>query len=328
MTNNIKFSCLKATLVLSVVCLLFSCVPIQKYNDLMDRELKSSEELAKYRKQKDQFESASKDCDSRSKVLNKKYKSLKKDNEALRYEMKEDLIKIDKLKSQVATLENSFSKLRNMEAKEVAQFQSELEAKNLELQKKEDELMALEKQLREKERLLIIREQRVKELEELLRNRENAIQALKDKISAALRAYEDSGLTVEERNGKIYISMQAKLLFKSGSTNIEASGKKAIIDLSNVIQKESDWEVVVEGHTDTDVLNSSSHPTSNWELSVLRSTAVVDVMLSNSELSPKQVMAAGRGEFHPIDKNNKAKNRRIEVIISPNLNELFEIISN
>ena len=126
MTSNIKSSCLKATLVLSVVCLLFSCVPIQKYNDLMDRELKSSEELAKYRKQKDQFESASKDCDSRSKVLNKKYKSLKKDNDALRYDMKEDLIKIDKLKSQVATLENSFSKLRNMEAKEVAQFQSEL----------------------------------------------------------------------------------------------------------------------------------------------------------------------------------------------------------
>ena len=151
---------------------------------------------------------------------------------------------------------------------------------------------------------------------------------LKDKIAAALRSYEESGLTVEERNGKIYISMEAKLLFKSGSTNIEAAGKKAIIDLSNVIQKESDWEIVVEGHTDTDALNSSSHPKSNWELSVLRSTAVVDVMLSNSKLSPKQVMAAGRGEFHPIDKNNKAKNRRIEVIISPNLNELFEIISN
>ena len=101
--------------------------------------------------------------------------------------------------------------------------------------------------------------------------------------------------------------MEAKLLFKSGSTNIEAAGKKAIIDLSNVIQKESDWEVVVEGHTDTDALNSSSHPKSNWELSVLRATAVVDVMLSNSKLSPKQVMAAGRGEFHPIDKSNKAK---------------------
>ena len=139
-----------------------------------------------------------------------------------------------------------------MEAKEVAAFQAEVEAKNLELQKKEDALMELEKQLREKERLLIEREQRVNELEELIKNRENAIQAMKDKIAAALRAYENSGLTVEQRNGKIYISMEAKLLFKSGSTNIEASGKKAIIDLSNVIGNEKDWEIVVEGHTDSD----------------------------------------------------------------------------
>jgi len=130
------------------------------------------------------------------------------------------------------------------------------------------------------------------------------------------------------KNGKIYVSMEAKLLFASGSTTVEPQGKNALIELAKVLESEKELEIIVEGHTDTDKLNSASSPKNNWELSVLRSTSVIDIMLSNSKMVPAQIMAAGRSEFHPVDPANKAKNRRIEVIISPNLSELYDMISN
>ena len=171
------------------------------------------------------------------------------------------------------------------------------------------------------------REKRVNELEEMLQRKDEAVKALKTKVSNALRGFESKGLSVVEKNGKIYVSLDAKLLFNSGSTTVESEGKRAIIELAKVLEKEKELEIIVEGHTDTDKLASASHPKSNWELSVLRATAVVEIMTGNSFLNPAQLMAAGRSEFHPVDPKDKAKNRRIEVIISPNLNALFELIN-
>ncbi len=125
-----------------------------------------------------------------------------------------------------------------------------------------------------------------------------------------------------------YVSLEAKLLFPSGSTVIDAEGKRALIDLANAIEGQSDMEIIVEGHTDTDALRSTSIPRDNWELSVLRATAVVKIMTENSKVSPLILSASGRSEYHPVDPEDKARNRRIEIIISPNLNELFEIIDN
>ncbi|MFT5780215.1 MAG: chemotaxis protein MotB, partial [Crocinitomicaceae bacterium] len=146
--------------------------------------------------------------------------------------------------------------------------------------------------------------------------------------SDALKGFTNQGLTVEERNGKIYVSLEAKLLFASGSTTVEPAGKNALVELAKVLESEKELEVIVEGHTDADKMESASHPKSNWELSVLRATAVIKIMLDNSSIDPAQLMAAGRSEFHPVDSKDKAKNRRIEIIISPNLNELYELISN
>ena len=158
--------------------------------------------------------------------------------------------------------------------------------------------------------------------------KDQAVRELKQKIAQALRGFTEKGLSVEERDGKIYVSLEAKLLFASGSTIVEPEGKQAIIQLAKAVESESDLEIVVEGHTDTDALSSKSHPSDNWELSVLRATSVVSIMVNNSEINPQILTAAGRSEYHPVDELDKAKNRRIEVIISPNLDELFEIISN
>ena len=183
-------------------------------------------------------------------------------------------------------------------------------------------------ELKEKQRLLIEREKRVNELEEAIRKKEAAVQLLKAKVANALRGFENQGLSVVQKNGKIYVSLEAKLLLKSGSTFVEEEGVRALVELGKALESEKDLEIIVEGHTDTDKLNSSTSPKNNWELSVLRATSVVQILLNNSSMTPSQIMAGGRGEFLPIDESDKAKNRRIEVIISPNLNELFEIISN
>jgi chemotaxis protein MotB len=115
-------------------------------------------------------------------------------------------------------------------------------------------------------------------------------------------------------------------LFTSGSTSVQPEGEKALIELGKVLENEKELEIIVEGHTDADRLSSATSPKNNWELSVIRATSVVEIILANSSVTPSQLMAAGRGEFHPISEV-KAKNRRIEVIISPNLNELYQIIS-
>ena len=175
--------------------------------------------------------------------------------------------------------------------------------------------------------LLAEREKRVNELESIINEQDRAVKLLKDKVAAALKGFENKGLKVEERNGKIYVSLEAKLLFASGSTKVEDEGKKALIDLAKVLESEKDLEIIVEGHTDTDKLAGTTHPKTNWELSVLRSTSVIEIMMANSAINPTQLMAAGRSEFIPVDANDKAKNRRIEIIISPNLNELFKLIS-
>jgi chemotaxis protein MotB len=122
--------------------------------------------------------------------------------------------------------------------------------------------------------------------------------------------------------------MEAKLLFASGETAVDERGKEVIIDLARVLGNRDDLDIVVEGHTDTDAFSRAKYPRNNWDLSVLRATSVIEIMLANSDLNPESVMAAGRSQFNPVDPNDKAKNRRIEVILSPKLDELLEMVSD
>ena len=273
--------------IIGLMLVLASCVPAKKYNELVEREKKCSEELERYKNSALDNEGKAKDLQARFDILNKEVGSLKVDTNDLGTKYRLLQTEYDKTSMQLEAMENAFDKMRLSGAKETATLQLELEAKNIELQRKEDALTALESELKTKAQLLAEREQ----------------------------------------NGKIYVSMEAKLLFASGSTLVEANGKKALIELAKVLENEKELEIIVEGHTDTDKLASAAHPKNNWELSVLRSTSVIDIMLTNSKMNPAQLMAGGRSEYQPIDPANKAKNRRIEVIISPNLNELYDIIS-
>ncbi len=311
-------------IVLSLV--IFSCVPAKKYNDLVAREKQCSLDLEKYKSSSLEFEGKFKDVETLYEVAKKDIAALVIDTTELGSKLRLLKIQYENILEENDLLQVKFDKFRLSGAKETAGLQSDLEAKNLELQRKEDALATLESELATKSRLLVEREQRVNELEELIQRKDEAVNTLKNKVANALKGFENKGLTVVQKNGKIYVSLEAKLLFNSGSTVVEEGGKKALIDLAKVLETEKEVEIIVEGHTDTDKFNSPNIPKNNWELSVLRSTAVVEIMTANSKVNPAQLMAAGRSEYIPVDTKDKAKNRRIEIIISPNLNELFEII--
>ena len=314
--------------VLSGIILLASCVPAKKYNELLEKERACNDELVKFKASALDSEGALSELKTEYAIASKQLTSLQIDTTNMGQEHRVLLARFNKLAAMNEALETNYNKLRLSGASETAALTKQLEMKKIELQLREDELTDLGERLRIKQTELEDREARVKELEEIIKAKDETVAALKQKVTEALKGFEDKGLTVTERNGKIYVSLEAQLLFASGSTAIQQDGKTALIDLAKVLENEPDLEIIVEGHTDTDQMRGTQHPRNNWELSVLRSTAVVEIMTANSAINPAQLMAAGRSEFDPVDPANKVKNRRIEIIISPNLNALYELISN
>ena len=313
--------------------ILFACVPAKKYEDLKAKNEQCQEELAKFQAQNEEFKNENTEL---SQLLTSNKEAIEKMKEELTFskrqflEKEQQYSKLQKLHDDILV---RYDRLLDNSSKENSNLSAKLDKTQLELQNKEDELNALEKTLNElkitlenKQNALELREQRVKELEELIAQKDAAVNALKDKVSKALLAFENKGLTVIQKNGKVYVSLEEKLLFASGSTTVGTQGKVAVIQLAKALEGENELEIVVEGHTDSDDLKSSNHPKNNWELSVLRATAVVEIMTANSSINPKILTAAGRSKYNPSG-TDKAANRRIEVILTPNLDKLYDIIS-
>lgn len=174
------------------------------------------------------------------------------------------------------------------------------------------------------------REQRLKEVEDALKKRDAATAALKDKLQQALLGFQNSGLTVDIRDGKVYVSLADKLLFPSGSITIDQHGKDALQQLAAVLNKEQDINIAVEGHTDTKKVINLGQIKDNWDLSVLRATSVVRYLTDVQKVDPHRLTATGKSEFQPVDTGTTpdalAKNRRIEIVLSPKLDELYNLI--
>lgn len=305
-----------------------ACVSSKKFKALEAQQKICSEELEKTKQINQDNELTLKALKSKLEELQNEANSLKTDTSTLGISIRTMSNELSKSLKELDEITRTFEKYKSTGAKEASVLQKQLEQKNIELQKKSEALVILEAELKLKQKLLEEREQRVNELEELLKRQEDALNTLKKKVIDALIGFENQGLKVEQKNGKIYVSMEAKLLFKSGSIVVEAEGKSALLQIGKALENEADLEIVVEGHTDTDKLHSTSIPRNNWELSVLRATSVVEILLANSKMNAARIIAAGRSEYQPVDPTDKSKNRRIEIIISPNLDELFDIISN
>ncbi len=215
-------------------------------------------------------------------------------------------------------------------AKETKKLLEQLEKTQAELFAKEDELNKLSNSLDVKKQELEERSARVEELEATINNKDSMVSILKKSISKALTGLEGDGLTIEKRNGKVYISLEEDLLFASGKYKVNSGGVAALNKLATALASEQDLEILVEGHTDSIPLSGGGLIKDNWDLSVLRATNVVKVLLKNSSLNPLQLTAAGRAEFVSLETNRtkegRSKNRRIEMILSPNLDDLFKLL--
>lgn len=214
---------------------------------------------------------------------------------------------------------------------EKAELTAQLNLKESELNRRERELQQLQSQLNLKEQSqsslqqeLAAREARVAELEKAIADKEARLRAIRERVNQALRGFSETDLTVREENGKVYVSLSQNLLFASGSKSINSQGKQAIAQLANVLKSNTDINITVEGHTDTD-----GDANFNWDLSVGRATTVVKELTANG-VNPNRIIAAGRGEFFPVATNDtsagKAQNRRTEIILTPQLEGLYDLL--
>jgi chemotaxis protein MotB len=307
----------KISLGLVVLALSTSCVSKKIYTDLENKfsDLKKenrnlADENAELLKAKNQLELD-------KETLNNNLSELKSERDKLTADQKALNDKIDRLQDSYNALEKNSNDALESNMKKNRDLLAELEAKQKALSIEQERLSKSA--------------QRLKELEDKIAAKESTMRKLKETLSKALNGFEGKGLTVEQKNGKVYVSMENKLLFNSGSWAVSAEGKKAVVELGKVLGENPDIAVLIEGHTDNDPYGGSGPIADNWDLSTKRATAIVAILSENKAINKKSLTAAGRGEFSPLDTNEtaegKAKNRRIEIILTPRLDEIAEMLN-
>ena len=231
--------------------------------------------------------------------------------------------KYDRLSKQYDYLLDNNNTLITASARENKTLMDQLNTMQTRLQAKEDSLNT-------ERRLLERGQRRVNELEGVINRKDSTVAYVRQKVSDALLGFNGNGLTVNMREGKVYVSLENSLLFAPGSWNVAANGQVALENLAKVLAENADITVLVEGHTDNDAYRGQSQVKDNWDLSVLRATNVVKILTKNAGMNPERITAAGRGEFVPLVENssqeNKAINRRTEIILTPDLTELANLL--
>lgn len=327
----------RISLIILSIFLISSCITPKVYNELLDKHEIAKKNLTKNEKLILELRENLDDKERDIANLNTLVEQLRKDSIALNNDLVSCQKKYDDLSTTYDLLTSKSSRYMAEKAKETKELLSQLETTQSELFAKEDQLNKSTLELEEKERKLLdsqneleLRSLRVAELEAIINRKDSMVTALKQKISKALIGLEGDGLTIEQRNGKVYISLEEDLLFASGKYEINQTGKQALDKLSDALSYQKDLEILVEGHTDSIPLSGRGLVKDNWDLSVMRATSVVKRLTSNTNLDPTQLIAAGRSEFVPISSNltseGRGENRRIEMILSPNLDDLFKLL--
>lgn len=270
-------------------------------------------------------------------TLEKEHDQLIKNYDSLRYHYGELAKQYEKQNQLLATTSGTLVNLQSaysaLEQNSSEALQASIEEnRNLleKIQIKEGELLDERSRLDSLSQELSSRISRVDELERLVADKEAVMGALKNALTDALNSFEGNGLSVEQRGGKVYVSMENKLLFKSGSWSVGSTGKQAIRQLGDVLATNPEIAVLIEGHTDPDPYIGDDKLSGNWDLSTKRATEIVKLLLKNNSIKPDNLTAAGRGQHLPLASNKtaagKAKNRRIEVILAPKLDKIAELL--
>ncbi|MFC2176555.1 OmpA family protein [Bacteroidota bacterium] len=331
--------------------LLTSCVAERRFQDEVAARAKAEEERARLKSENLDLHAINTDMQADLTDLDRQLNGLRKDTAVMSTSLNRMTTNYDKLNDTYERLLDQMGKLRDGNAADTRKLTRELQEVRENLQVREDELHALElamakkegalsglgtelerskKELEDKRVQLMARSMRISELENVLARKDSAVAALKNNISNALLGFANQGLTVEQKNGKVYVSLEEQLLFKSGSWVVDARGKEALNKLSKVLETQPEVGILIEGHTDNVPYKGSNQVKDNWDLSVMRATSIVKILMEGSSIDPVQLSASGRSEYAPLDttdsKEARAKNRRTEIIITPKLNELFKIL--
>jgi chemotaxis protein MotB len=323
----------------ALIMVVQSCVPGGKYNSLHDKSVEFMNERDRFKTENLDLSMKNREMEARIASLGKEVDDFTVKRDSLQEEVTRANAEYNSLSSKYADLQNAQEDLIRGNVAETKRLLRELQDAQANLQNKEDILRQLEGTLDSKktelDRLtyeLEKRNQRMVELERILDAQQKAVRDLKSKVSDALFGFENNGLTVTQRNGKVYVSLDEKLLFKTGSYDIDAKGREALKKLSTLLAKNKDIQIMIEGHTDDVPYISSGQLKDNWDLSVKRATTVVRVLLDGSGIDPRRLTAAGRGEYMPVDKGKtpeaRQKNRRTEIILTPDLDELYRVIES
>jgi chemotaxis protein MotB len=324
--------------IIVIVIFSVSCVSGKKFNSLQDTSRQFMNERDAFKTDNINLDMAKKELEAKLANLEKEMDSVKKDISIAQSSRDKAVEDYNKISSKYNELQNAQEDLIKGNVKETQKLLAELQAAQENLQKKEDLLRQLEQTLDTKKASLDEltfelekRNARMVELEKILDGQKKIVQDLKTKVSEALLGFENNGLTVTMKNGKVYVSLDEKLLFKSASWDIDVNGKNALKKLAGVLEKNPDIQIMIEGHTDNVPYNpGSGQLKDNWDLSVKRATTVVRVLLEGSKIDAKRLTASGRSEYLPVDDRNaqdaRQKNRRTEIVLTPDLTELYKLI--
>jgi chemotaxis protein MotB len=316
---------MKKLLLFSILILsLSSCVSSKKYQELDDKFIKMRSENAELSSKIDALENKNLKCASDLERMKISYESMKSKYETAQklYDVRDKAYK--KLQASYDALSNSSSQTLAFEANKSKKLLQELDKKQEELNQESNRLKKMKSELE-------ARSAKISQLESLIAQKDAKLTNLKNSLTRALSKFEGQGLKVEQRNGKVYISMENKLLFSSGSWVVKQNGKNAIQKIGTVLSANPDIEITIEGHTDNVPYHGKTSIVDNWDLSVKRATSVVRQLLKNKNIDPKKLIASGRSKYQPVADNStsagKAKNRRIEVILTPNLDNIMNLLN-
>lgn len=299
-----------------------SCiVSKKKYDDLLAQKVRMEADLA-------DRNSALDKANADIVTLNEMLAQLKEDTTNLGIDLRNNIQKLTGLEREHDQLNVNYRNLLSNSGR-----------MNRDLAQQQEQLLSIQENLERTRHLndslsnsLAEREKKVKELEQVLANKEKAVQELKNMISNALLNFKENDISVTVKNGKVYVSLAEQLLFGSGSVQVDSKGVSALQQLAKAIKDQKDINILVEGHTDNvPISKKSAYMNDNWDLSVMRATSITRI-LTKAGVSPEQITASGRGEYVPLAANdspqNKQKNRRTEIIITPDLDELFRVLES
>jgi len=308
---------LKYLFVVVISVLVFqSCVSIKKFKDLDAEYLSANKQLEIYKQELSDFKLLSTELNENLLSLSKRASSLESDTIDLGKAYRKKVRAYDDLSVSYELLIKNNSNTMAKQAEENRALMERLGQMDIDLQ--------------ERARAIKSREEEMLQLQQLLKEKDYDLSRLKSSVADALLGFKGEGLTVEERDSKLYVSLENSLLFPSGSWKVNENGKKAIVELAKVLVQQSDIQITVEGHTDNVPYMGTGLIKDNWDLSVMRATAIVRILANNKGLKLNRITAAGRGSYSPMVENNssenRAVNRRTEIILSPNMDKLMELL--